>query len=133
MDKSIGLLLAENSSEAPLWKVENMEQQLSIAINGLASYVISSVFVADAWTNFTGKLDRPNDSLKISQYILNRMTAKICSTSFDAVVKTKNSEEAKEKTLQNINSLQRYFKKITSLYQLPFSTFTNEQFPCLNI
>ena len=133
LDKSIGLLLAENSSEAPLWKVENMEQQLSIAINGLASYVISSVFVADAWTNFTGKLDRPNDSLKISQYILNRMTAKICSTSFDAVVKTKNSEEAKEKTLQNINSLQRYFKKITSLYQLPFSTFTNEQFPCLNI
>lgn len=133
LDKSIGLLVAENSKEAPLWRVENMEKQLSVAINGLASYTISAPFAGNSWTNFAGKLDRPSDSLKISQYILNRMSSKICSSSFATIIAAKDSEDAKKKTLENITSFQQYFKKIVMEYKIPFAVFANEQFSCLNI
>ncbi len=131
LDKSIAYLTAKNSPEAPIWKVTDVERQLDLSLNGLASYAVSAPFTSLHWTNFAGKWDRPTDGQQISQFVLSRLSAQVCSPLFPGIIAAKTTEEAKKKTQENIAALQEFFKKIATSYQESVNIFTSEQFPCL--
>ncbi|MDO9182373.1 MAG: zinc-dependent metalloprotease, partial [Bacteriovorax sp.] len=131
LDKSIGLLVGKDSTDEPIWKISDLQRQLTESLEGISNYVISAPFTFESWTNFQGKLDRPNDAFLIPQYVLNRLSSKVCSANFDRIVESKNSDKAKKQTLDNIIALQKFVKTLGQAYKVPLNIFTNDQFPCL--
>lgn len=105
LDRALDLALERKSNSAPVWKVSEIKTQLDEAVLGLASYAKSAEATSQTWTNFFGKLDRPEDKKEVKGYVLARMKKKLCNPALKEVISLKESAEAQKLTQDNLDEL----------------------------
>ncbi|MBY0370442.1 zinc-dependent metalloprotease [bacterium] len=105
LTKSIGLLTAAGTADAPAWKVDDMERELSATITGLGLYATSAATTSTGWTQFSNRGGRPNNAALIPAYVMARLEAHLCDRSLNATVRLKRDRAAKQATQANIQAL----------------------------
>jgi len=109
--KAVKLLLEPGKNTAPVWTLKDLDKDLTTAVNGLALYAARAEATAASWTNFFNA-DRPTDAKLVKAYTLSRLSAQVCSPKFAEIVAAKEGDEAKAKTLANIEGLKAKVKAI---------------------
>lgn len=103
--KAVDLLVARGSAKAPVWSVADMSDELGVALKGMTLYAATSDPTASQWTNFFHRGDRPDSPAGVKAYVLAKLKSHICDPSFASVLKSKESNDAREKTVTNIQAL----------------------------
>lgn len=106
-DRAVDLLIARSSKKAPTWTTPDMASELSTAVNGLLLYASSAENTASTWTNFFTGGDRPKNASEVTPYVVKKVKTRVCDPSFNEVILSKEDEEAKKKTSDNIDNLRR--------------------------
>ncbi|MBI3554819.1 MAG: hypothetical protein HY074_00985 [Deltaproteobacteria bacterium] len=104
-----------------------MSDELTATVGGLLNYAVSADRTASHWTNFFGKLDRPNDSSKVKAYVLEKIKAQLCDPTFADALANKESEAARAATTKNITELRA---KVAAIAK-PYKVFTEDELKCL--
>lgn len=115
--KAVGLLVEPGKTTAPTWTLKDLDKEFSTAVTGLALYAARAESTGSTWTNFF-TANRPTDLKQIKGYTLSRVKAQVCSPSFTQVVEAKVGEEAKSKTVANIEALKAKVKELLKKLEL---------------
>lgn len=105
LNRSLRLLTAFGTADAPEWTTVDMERELGIALVGLGLYASSADTTSADWTNFGIDSSRPNGAVAIKDYVLQRLKLQLCSTALDAALALKTDPAIKQKTVDNIKAV----------------------------
>jgi len=105
LTRALDLVLARGQSSTPDWTVDDLADQVSIALVGLGSYAVSAEQTSSGWTNFFNKEDRPSHATDVKGYVLSKVKAAICDPSLDTEVAAKDSDDARNKAKANLLAL----------------------------
>lgn len=126
LGKAMKLLLATDTSEAPVWRIPDMEREFSVAVIGLGRYASSAHSTSKDWTNFFIDRTRPRIAADIPAYVLSRLKAHMCGPAIDAVLATKTQPAALKATQDNVQAVrERVMKVMTKL-----KAFTEAELSC---
>jgi hypothetical protein len=126
LTRSIDKLLARGSSEAPVWKLEDMARELGIAIAGLNAYAASAEETSSKWTNFFGKPGRPADAAGVKPFVLAHIKAQLCDPNLEFVIREKRNQEARDKTRAALEAL----RKKVAADSKTWETFSADDLAC---
>ncbi len=116
LNRSLDLLLARGSAEAPVWTTKELETQIDEIAMAFNSYGFSAEKTADTWTNFFGKGDRPENKADVKAYVLAKLKEQICDPDIANLIGSKVDAEASTKAEKNYTELlKRITDKSTSL------------------
>lgn len=124
--RAVDLLVAGDTTEAPVWTVPDMEKELKIAVQGMGLYASSAEKTGATWTNFFTGADRPASPAGVKAYVLARLKARACDPALTAVANAKGSDDAKKKTEANLAALRQ---KTAELLK-PLNVFTDAELTC---
>jgi hypothetical protein len=105
LNRSLRLLTAYGTADAPVWNTVDMERELGIALTGLGLYASSADSTSADWTNFGFDLTRPTGAVQIKDYVLQRLKLQLCSTALDATLALKTDASIKQTTADNIKAV----------------------------
>lgn len=126
LQRVIDLLINTTSDEAPIWKLEELTTYVDETVLALANYGLSAEKTMNTWTNFFGKVDRPETPEEIKLYVLGSLKNKLCNPKLDEIIQTKISPEASQLAGHNLQKLRELVTLMVSDYEL----FTQEQMNC---
>ncbi len=106
LSRALDLALERKSLEAPIWKVTELAELMD-AIKGLSSYALGAEKTASTWTNFFGRLDRPENKEGMKEFVLETFNRKFCDKSLDLVVSGKVTAEAQKLTQDNLTEIRK--------------------------
>lgn len=125
------LISNRGSSEEPVWTQEDISRAFNEAVAGLGVYAASAPFTADQWTNFFGKLDRPQAQADVPDYMAAKIDAIICDPSLAGTIAEKATPAAKEKTAANIKTFQEQASKKLLGFNGLWEVFNKKNITCL--
>jgi hypothetical protein len=105
----IDKVVNRGSADAPSWTIDNMGNELGIAMAGLLSYATSAEATSKGWTNFFGKPGRPADGSGVRAYVLASIKGQLCDTSLETAIGAKSTAQAQAATRANVQSLRDKF------------------------
>jgi hypothetical protein len=115
--KAIDLLVNRQSpADAPTWTVPDMSREIIAAVSGLDAYATSALATSSGWTNFFGRLDRPNNGADVRAYVVSRLKAQICDATLNDIANAKTDSTAKTLTAGNIDLLRTTVAKLSAVY-----------------
>jgi hypothetical protein len=127
LSRAVDLLVDTKSTAAPVWKLAEIKSQVDEAVNGLSAYALSAERTAATWTNFFGRLDRPeNNKEEIKAYVLKSFKKRICDPKLASVIASKATPEARELAANNLVELRKAIAEKTKSYGL----FSPAEFDC---
>ncbi|MBI1862486.1 MAG: zinc-dependent metalloprotease, partial [Deltaproteobacteria bacterium] len=107
LDRAIGLLVNKGSPEAPIWSLDDMKREFTVAINGLGLYGATAEVTGDTWSNFFGVAGRPNSAKRVKEFVSKDLSLRLCDPALNDVVSAKSGEAAKAATLANITAMRK--------------------------
>jgi hypothetical protein len=114
LDRGLSLMINRGHSQAPVWTVDDVADQLEIALTGLGSYAVSAEETGSTWVKFFDKPGRPERYSEVKGYVLAQIKGVLCDSEIDSELDQKESDDAKEKTHQNLNYLKEKVVKVLS-------------------
>jgi hypothetical protein len=111
LEQATSYLVNRGSKAAPNWQVSEMRGELSKSLLGLAYYKSSAASSASSWTNFFGKAGRPAPD-EVGTYVVNSIRQRLCDPALLTEANNKESQEGKDKAIQNLSDLQTFAKTL---------------------
>jgi hypothetical protein len=96
--------------------VPDMSREIIAAVSGLDAYATSALATSSGWTNFFGRLDRPNNGADVRAYVVSRLKAQICDATLNDIANAKTDSTAKTLTAGNIDLLRTTVAKLSAVY-----------------
>jgi hypothetical protein len=127
LNRSLRLLTAYGTADAPEWTTTDMERELGIALVGLGLYASSADTTSADWTNFSFDSSRPTGAVNIRDYVLQRLKLQLCSTALDATLALKTDPAIKQKTVDNIKAV----RAVAADKMLKLRAFTDVEMACM--
>ena len=128
-DKRLGhavdLLIGSGSDEAPVWTLDDIDTDLSASVLGMGFYASGALEKGPFWTNFFNGGDRPKHEDEVGDYVVGKLTARLCAPANDTAIAAKKSDDARKKAQENLKALRDRVK--TMLEPLGF---TDEDLAC---
>ncbi len=126
MARAIEMLIDTKSTSAPVWKPIEIASQIDEAVTGLVSYAASAERTATTWTNFFGKLDRPNEAKDVKAYVLEAIKKKLCDPDLATIIASKESAEAEKLAQENLDMM----KKMVAIKTASLGVFSTTDLRC---
>ncbi|MGE3610141.1 MAG: zinc-dependent metalloprotease [Bacteriovoracaceae bacterium] len=114
MKRSLNLLIAPSSTEAPAWKVEDMQSEINDYVLGLTAYALSAEQTADTWTNFFGKGNRPDNKDEVKDFVIATFQKQLCNPNLSQAIASKVSIDAQKVASDNLTALRQAVSKKAS-------------------
>lgn len=129
--RAINLVVNRGSPSAPIWTQDDISKAFNEAVNGLGLYAATAPFSAKQWTNFFGKLDRPEKPEIVPAYAAKKLDALLCDPTLKNAVLEKTTEAAKQKTTENIQRFQTEASKKLLKFNGVWEVFNKDNIRCL--
>jgi hypothetical protein len=113
--RSVDLIIARATNEAPVWKAEEMIKTSSSAIQGLAFYASSAESKGSSWKQFFNKPGRPQNVAEVPQFVLELMSQTLCPADLDQVLSQKSPEARLQTQLNLVNYIKWVNEKLKPL------------------
>lgn len=111
LSRGFALAVDIETENKPVWKAEKLLNEIQESVTGILAYAASAEATADSWTNFFGKLDRPQTKEEVKDYVLNKLLQVVCDPTFKEAIASKIDTSSQEEAQANYDILFEFVKE----------------------
>lgn len=120
--RTLELLLDTHSASAPVWKLADMTSETGDMVTAFMAYMGNSEKIADTWSNFFGREDRPEDKAELKAWVTGRIKQKLCDPAVAMIISGKESPDAVKLAQENFDALVKLFNDTATSFKVPLSS-----------